>query len=92
MSGDFPEMTQDQFATLYTNGHVNHTVQGQEIPLKMESESVSITKAQAELLVHSLSKRESEAYVTAETARRTQEILRKRFKLDEEDESYFEFD
>ena len=92
MSDDFPEMTQDQFATLYTNGQVNHTVQGQEIPLTMESESVSITKAQAELLVHALSKINSELYVTTETARRTQELLRTRFELDEEDDSYFEFE
>lgn len=92
MSDDFPELTQDQFATLYTNGQVNHTVQGQDMPLTMESDSLSLTEAQAELLVHALSKIDSEVYVTAETARRTQEILRQRFSLDEEDGSYFEFD
>jgi len=89
MGDDFPDLSQDQFATLYTNGSVNHTISGQTVPLNMNSETVDLTDAQAELLVHCLGLLQTDVYVTAETARRTQEMLRSRFDLDD-GESFFE--
>lgn len=91
MSDQISDLSQDQFATLFTNGTVNHTVNGQEMPLNMASDAVSLTEAQAELIYHCLSLLETDTYAAAETARRTQENLKARFELGEND-GYFDFD
>lgn len=85
------ELTQDQWATLFTNGSVNATVDGAPTTLNIESDQLQLTEAQAEVLYHALSEANFEVYAAAETARRTQEILKERFDLDSE-ESYLEFE
>lgn len=90
MSDDSINPSQEQIVTLYVNGSVKYNVFGAPTELNIETEQLSITAAQAELIVEAFSQASFDSYEESETARRTQDTLRDRFSLDAIDDSFFE--
>jgi hypothetical protein len=82
-------LSQDEWATLFTNGSVTATVDGKPAEFNIDASDIRLTEAQAELLVNALSEQQYDEYAATEVARRTQQSLIEEFDL-EEGESFFE--